>query len=102
LHPEAKVSFAKVDLSSLASVKEFAETINAKNEPVDILMNNAGIGGTPRRITTVDGFESQLFPIRDKSFVSSCPYGIAVVKFEEEFCAEGGQSFRAFSSQGKD
>jgi NAD(P)-dependent dehydrogenase (short-subunit alcohol dehydrogenase family) len=59
LHPEAKVSFAKVDLSSLASVKEFAETINAKNEPIDILVNNAGIAMTPRRITTVDGFELQ-------------------------------------------
>jgi NAD(P)-dependent dehydrogenase (short-subunit alcohol dehydrogenase family) len=53
LHPEDKVSFTKVDLSSLASVKEFAETINAKNEPVHILVNNAGVALPSSRVTTV-------------------------------------------------
>jgi NAD(P)-dependent dehydrogenase (short-subunit alcohol dehydrogenase family) len=59
IKPEAKVSFVKLDLSSLASVKEFAETINAKTEPVDILVNNAGLMTPPTRTTTADGFELQ-------------------------------------------
>ncbi len=45
-----------LDLTSLASVEEFAAGLVG---PLDILVNNAGLMGIPRR-TTVDGFEMQL------------------------------------------
>lgn len=36
------VHFLELDLQSLASVKKSAETFNAENQRLDILMNNAG------------------------------------------------------------
>jgi NAD(P)-dependent dehydrogenase (short-subunit alcohol dehydrogenase family) len=57
--PEATVSFGKVDLGSLASIKAFAENFNSRNEPLDILVNNAGVMAPPKRETTSDGFEIQ-------------------------------------------
>jgi NAD(P)-dependent dehydrogenase (short-subunit alcohol dehydrogenase family) len=55
--PEAKerVETRPLDLASLASVKNFAESIT---DPVDVLVNNAGLMAIPRR-TTTDGFEMQ-------------------------------------------
>jgi NAD(P)-dependent dehydrogenase (short-subunit alcohol dehydrogenase family) len=47
-----------IDLSSLASVRAFAEKANADLPRVDVLINNAGI--FPQKASkTVDGFESQ-------------------------------------------
>lgn len=48
-----------VDLSSLQSVREFAERFNKEVPRLDILINNAGIMSTPRQYT-IDGFEQQL------------------------------------------
>eukprot|EP00058_Branchiostoma_floridae_P027906 XP_002613397.1 hypothetical protein BRAFLDRAFT_118764 [Branchiostoma floridae] len=48
----------KLDLSSLASVREFAAGINEKEERLDILINNAGIMMCPQW-KTEDGFEMQ-------------------------------------------
>lgn len=45
-----------LDLSSLASVRAAAERIT---EPVDLLVNNAGVMAPPRRRVTDDGFELQ-------------------------------------------
>lgn len=45
-----------LDLSSLASVREFAGRIE---RPVDLLVNNAGVMSPPVRRETVDGFELQ-------------------------------------------
>lgn len=39
---ETKLEFEKLDLSSLKSVRECAERLNAKEEKIDILINNAG------------------------------------------------------------
>ncbi len=58
--PSAQVHVAKLDLSSLASVREFASAAVAAGEPIDILVNNAGVMALPKREVTVDGFETQL------------------------------------------
>ena len=54
--PGADVELAALDLADLASVRAFAD---ARTEPVDLLVNNAGLMAPPRR-TTKDGFELQL------------------------------------------
>lgn len=46
-----------VDLSSLDSVREFAERILKEEKALHILVNNAGVSGLPRQITK-DGFEA--------------------------------------------
>jgi NAD(P)-dependent dehydrogenase (short-subunit alcohol dehydrogenase family) len=56
--PDAKVDLRELDLSSLASVRAFAEGVKRDYERLDILMNNAGLMALPRR-ETADGFEMQ-------------------------------------------
>lgn len=53
--PGGIVEVRKLDLENLASVHEFADTV----ETVDVLVNNAGIMAVPLS-RTVDGFESQI------------------------------------------
>ncbi|PRY27874.1 SDR family oxidoreductase [Pseudosporangium ferrugineum] len=55
-HPRAAVEVRRLDLGDLASVREFAEGLT---EPVDLLLNNAGVMTPPARHTTADGFELQ-------------------------------------------
>ena len=55
----ADVHAVRLDLASLASVREAAEEIAAAYGPVDLLINNAGVMMTPFR-RTADGFELQL------------------------------------------
>lgn len=45
-----------LDLGDLASVRRFADEFSTHHEGLDILLNNAGVAGGPRR-QTVDGFE---------------------------------------------
>lgn len=54
--PDADVVLGRLDLADLASVRAFAQT---QQEPLDVLINNAGVMATPPR-RTVDGFELQL------------------------------------------
>ena len=49
----------ELDLSSLDSVRNFGQQILAKNMPINVLINNAGIMFGPRR-ESKDGFELQL------------------------------------------
>jgi NAD(P)-dependent dehydrogenase (short-subunit alcohol dehydrogenase family) len=49
------VSVQKLDLANLHSVRAFA----ANSEPIDVLINNAGVMAVPHR-TTADGFEMQI------------------------------------------
>jgi NAD(P)-dependent dehydrogenase (short-subunit alcohol dehydrogenase family) len=56
--PDAQVQLDELDLASLASVRGFAERFNATHDGLDLLINNAGVMGTPRR-RTADGFELQ-------------------------------------------
>jgi NAD(P)-dependent dehydrogenase (short-subunit alcohol dehydrogenase family) len=57
--PLADVQAVRLDLASLASVREAAEEIGSAYGPVDLLINNAGVMMTPYRRTD-DGFELQL------------------------------------------
>ena len=54
----AKVSYEHLDLASLTSVADFAPRMHAR-QPLDLLINNAGVMALPRRQTTADGFEMQ-------------------------------------------
>jgi retinol dehydrogenase-12 len=47
-----------LDLTSLRSVKDAADTVNASTSRLDILMNNAGIMAVPAALTQ-DGYEIQ-------------------------------------------
>ena len=57
-HPRAAVELMELDLSSLASVRNFARTFRDKHRKVHVLCNNAGVMALPYRRTT-DGFEMQ-------------------------------------------
>ena len=56
--PGASVEVVPLDLGSLASVREAAETITGTHGRVDLLLNNAGLMAMPERRTD-DGFEMQ-------------------------------------------
>jgi NAD(P)-dependent dehydrogenase (short-subunit alcohol dehydrogenase family) len=56
--PGADVSVARLDLSSLASVRAAAAELGARYPVIDLLINNAGVMYTPRQ-KTADGFELQ-------------------------------------------
>jgi retinol dehydrogenase-13 len=49
-----------LDLASLESVHSFAESVNANERRVDVLINNAGVMGIRERQKTQDGFEMHL------------------------------------------
>ena len=51
--------WSELDLASLASVRAFAGRELARNGPVDLLINNAGVYAPPKRGETADGFELQ-------------------------------------------
>ncbi|WP_255194185.1 oxidoreductase [Natronobeatus ordinarius] len=53
--PEADLRVERCDLASLESVRAFARELE---EPIDVLVNNAGTMAIPRR-ETEDGFETQ-------------------------------------------
>ncbi|PWJ43725.1 SDR family oxidoreductase [Sediminitomix flava] len=57
---EAKVSFIKMDLASLDSVRSAAKEVNDTIPQIDALICNAAIAQVPKQKFTVDGFESQL------------------------------------------
>jgi NAD(P)-dependent dehydrogenase (short-subunit alcohol dehydrogenase family) len=53
---DADVEVGQLDLASMNSVREFGES---RFEPIDFLINNAGVMAPPRRTLTADGFELQ-------------------------------------------
>ncbi len=57
---QADVSFIRMDLSVLDSVRTAAEEVLKTVPRIDALINNAAIAQVPARQLTVDGFESQL------------------------------------------
>ncbi|GAB3569146.1 SDR family oxidoreductase [Spelaeicoccus albus] len=58
-HPQASLDVRHLDLADLASVRKFADELTAQGDPIDVLINNAGVMAPPERFTTVDGFELQ-------------------------------------------
>jgi NAD(P)-dependent dehydrogenase (short-subunit alcohol dehydrogenase family) len=57
--PGASVLPRHLDLASQASVHKFAQDYLASGQPLDLLINNAGVMALPKRTETVDGFEMQ-------------------------------------------
>ena len=56
--PGAPLELEELDLSSLDSVRSFAERFRAAHDGLDLLINNAGVMAPPRS-ETADGFELQ-------------------------------------------
>lgn len=59
INPRANVSFEKIDLANLSSIKSFASRMILKGQAIDLLINNAGVMTPPKRLETADGFELQ-------------------------------------------
>jgi NAD(P)-dependent dehydrogenase (short-subunit alcohol dehydrogenase family) len=59
INPKAKVSFEKIDLADLSSIKAFALRMASKGQAIGLLINNAGVMTPPKRLETADGFELQ-------------------------------------------
>src|SRR5712691_9238436 len=59
-YPDAQVLVEQLDLASLASVEAFADRLLTRDQPINTLINNAGIMTPPTRHITTDGFELQL------------------------------------------
>jgi len=57
---EVKAETMILDLSSFKSIREFVQNFKAKNLPLHILINNAGVMALPNRQVTVDGLEMQI------------------------------------------
>ena len=59
--PSARVRSYRADFSSIAEVRAMAESIRAREQRLDVLVNNAGIGtivpGGDRRLVSADGYE---------------------------------------------
>ena len=60
LSPDADVSFVRMDLAELASVREAASEVLRTVPRIDALLCNAAIAQVPTLKFTKDGFESQL------------------------------------------
>jgi NAD(P)-dependent dehydrogenase (short-subunit alcohol dehydrogenase family) len=58
--PDAVVATRPLDLASLESVADLADSLLAEGRPIDLLVANAGVMTPPARNTTADGFELQL------------------------------------------
>ncbi len=58
-HTHASVEAVALDLASLASVRDFAKSLDEKSDRLDALINNAGVMAIPLR-RTADGFEMQI------------------------------------------
>jgi NAD(P)-dependent dehydrogenase (short-subunit alcohol dehydrogenase family) len=57
--PNASLEPLELDLASLASVRDFAALVRARDGKLHGLINNAGVMAIPRQLTA-DGFERQL------------------------------------------
>ena len=55
-HPDAKLEVRLLDLADLESVTRFANDLSTKIQTLDLLVNNAGIAGGPRRLSP-QGYE---------------------------------------------
>jgi NAD(P)-dependent dehydrogenase (short-subunit alcohol dehydrogenase family) len=57
--PGASAEVVSLDMASLASIRAFAAAYATRNQPLDVLINNAGVMALPTREMTADGFERQ-------------------------------------------
>lgn len=59
IYPKAQITAMSIDLSSLNSVRDFADNFRKTFDKLNLLINNAGIMMSPYK-ETEDGFENQL------------------------------------------
>jgi NAD(P)-dependent dehydrogenase (short-subunit alcohol dehydrogenase family) len=57
--PAADAELRALDMASLASIRAFADAVQASYPALDLLINNAGVMAIPRQ-ETADGFELQI------------------------------------------
>src|SRR5919201_1726555 len=57
--PGAVLQLEELDLGSLDSIRAFADRFESSHDRLDLLINNAGLMATRRRVTA-DGFETQI------------------------------------------
>ena len=57
--PATNVEVRVLDVADLDSVRRFASEFLSENQPLDLLINNAGVMAIPQRRTTPQGFEMQ-------------------------------------------
>ncbi len=57
--PHASLEVRRLDLADLDSIGSFAAELHSQGDPIDVLINNAGVMAVPSRMTTADGFELQ-------------------------------------------
>jgi NAD(P)-dependent dehydrogenase (short-subunit alcohol dehydrogenase family) len=57
--PGALAELSLLDLSSLQSVREAAQRELESGQPLQVLINNAGVMTPPKRLSTVEGYELQ-------------------------------------------
>lgn len=57
--PGAAVPTLHIDLADLSSVRDASELALSRWPSIDLLVNNAGVMGTPPHLRTADGFELQ-------------------------------------------
>lgn len=96
-HPDTELTYLPLDLADLASVSEAADVLLERDEPIDVLMANAGVAGL--RGVTNDGFELTfgvnhlghfLFTEKLLGLVKRAPQGrIVNVSSRGHFQAEG-------------
>lgn len=55
---DGSIEVARLDLADLDSVRAFADELVTRGAPIDVLVNNAGVGMPPRALTA-QGFELQ-------------------------------------------
>ena len=86
--PGAKASFRLLDVASLSAIATFAHELAQETDRLDVLVNNAGVMGTPHRLETRDGFELQFgtnflgpfaLTARLRSLLCAAPQGGRVV-----------------------
>ena len=57
--PSASAEVVQLDMASLSSISTFAAGFAARKQPLDLLINNAGVMALNNRELTADGFERQ-------------------------------------------
>jgi len=50
----------KLDLSSLQSIRKFAQQINQEESRLDVLIHNAGVANVMKKVITEDGLDETM------------------------------------------
>ena len=103
------------DLASLAEVRRLADEVEQGVERLDVLVNNAGLGGTPERRTSEDGHElvfavnylagflltALLLPLLQRSaparIVNVASIGQQAIDFDDVMLEQRYARFRAYA-----